>query len=186
MCSARNCLVWVFVVGIAMLFSLPCAAQSTPTLAELQQELDRLSKVESDLLDARESSQRRVSDRDLLLFGGGDGPVIEATVSQMATYIDRLIDRIEVLGFDRVYYDAMSPFEEMIVRGLRDSGMLRDAVLRNMAARSDRIRAQETENLSAIDAMLDEVRATFDKAIALRDALRARGAWRQFPACRIA
>ncbi|MBN2631749.1 MAG: hypothetical protein JXR75_14555 [Rhodobacteraceae bacterium] len=159
------------VVLLAMALALPVSAQES--IGSLDTRYEQLVRAEADLLADREVAARRAENRDLILFGGIDGPVTEMTLVEAAAWVDRIMGRIAVLGLDRVYLDALSPFEQMVVEGLRQSGLDRELVLDRLRRMGEPLRTREAENLAIIDRMLDELRADAEALQARREALRA-------------
>lgn len=150
----------------------PAPGQGMETLASLDARYERLVRAETDLLEALETSARRATDRNLILIGGSDGPITEMSAAGAADWLDGLMARVEVLGLDRVYLGALSPWEQMIVAGLHQSGLDRAFILERLQRDSVPLRAREAENAATIAAMLDEVRAEAAALQARREALR--------------
>jgi len=161
------------VVALALALFAPLAAPAQETLADLDARYERLVRAETDLLDAHETATRRASDRSLILTGGNDGPITEMSAPEAAAWLDGLMARVEVLGLDRVYLGALSPWEQMIVAGLHQSGLDRELILERLQRDSAPLRAREAENAATIAAMLDEVRAEAAALQTRREALRA-------------
>lgn len=161
------------VAAIALALVVPFTAPAEETLADLDARYERLVRAEADLLADRETSARRVTDRDLILIGGADGPVTEMTGAEAAAWLDGLMARVEVLGLDQVYLGALSPWEQMIVAGLHATGLDREMMLDRLRRDSAPLRAREATNAATLEAMLDDVRAEAEALQSRRVALRA-------------
>lgn len=172
-CRDIRAILSIALAAALLLILPPPSSASAETVASLTAEFERLVRVEADLFDARETSERRASDPGPILFGGKDGPVSEMTIAEAGVYVDRLIERIDVVGIEQVYLSTLSPFEQMIVATLRDGGLYREKILDRLVRRGEAVRARERTNVATIDAMLEDVRAQAEAVIARRDRLRA-------------